>query len=77
MTDEFHVIQLDEGCYAVHGGLHSGMHYASVGNPFIATRLGDLGRVQRNFLPEVRNVFKNAKIVKVKVNDYEICSEES
>lgn len=68
--DEFNIIQLDENCYYVNESKSD--HFASVGNPFIATRLGDLKIVETNLLPEVKKIFKNAKIVKVKINSYSL-----
>jgi len=48
------------------------IHFGSVGNPFFATKLGDIEIVKQNLLPEVQKKFKNAKIIKVKVHHYEL-----
>ena len=53
MNEEFHVLQLDENCYyVIHSGMQTRIHFGSVGNPFFATKLGDIEIVKQNLLPE-------------------------
>ena len=62
-TDEFYVLQLAEGCFYV----KTNSNFGTVGNPLLATRLGDLDMVKENLLL-MKSTFIKAKIMAVKVN---------
>ena len=68
MKDEFIILQLYENCYFYRE--FGASTFGSVGNPLLATRLGSgcLPKEQKEALfKEVGEIFKSAKLIKVKV----------
>ena len=67
IKEEFLILQLDKDCYFVRKV--GAQHFSSVGNPLLATRLGDAA--DKDLLLKEVLMFKDAKFVRLKVS-YEI-----